>query len=113
MNRLVGLALSVFVVSLTLPAVAAEPTTPPKAVREVRPIYPSELLKDGISGSVLLTIEVKTDGTVGKVHVKNGLHPRLNKAAVDAAKQWHFKPGTRRGKPVRVETELEMSFTAK
>ena len=99
--------------SSTLPVVAADATTAPKAVHEVRPTYPADMLEEGISGSVLLAIEVKPDGTVGKVDVRRGLHPRLDKAAVDAARKWRFKPATRSGKPVAVKTELEMTFSIK
>jgi protein TonB len=94
-------------------AVVAETTVAPVPVREVKPEYPTDVLKNNVQGSVWLAIRVNTDGTVGRVRVTQPLNPRLDAEAVMAAKQWRFKPGTKDGKPVPVDTQLEMTFTAK
>lgn len=89
---------------------AAVADTDPVAIQEVKPQYPKDALKEKRQGTVWLTIEVKADGTVGDVRVTQTLSARLDAEAVKAAKQWRFKPATKDGKAVRVETQLEMTF---
>jgi periplasmic protein TonB len=56
---------------------------------------------------------VKADGTVGDKKVVKALHPDLDQAALDAAAQWVFEPGTRDGRPVNVLVTIAMAFTLK
>ncbi len=85
----------------------------PTVVGEVRAGYTAEAKANRIQGSVLLSIVVQADGTVGNVEVTRSLDTKygLDQSAVAAARQWTFKPGTRDGKPVAVRVELEMTFT--
>jgi TonB family protein len=94
-------------------AVGAATTVAPVAVKEVKPEYPKDVLKSKVQGSVWLAIRVNTDGTVNAVRVTQPLHSRLDAEAVKAARQWRFKPGTKDGKPVSVDTQLEMTFTTR
>ncbi len=89
--------------------------TPPKVVKEVKPQYTAEAMKAGIQGPVLLECVVKTDGTVGDVTVVKSLDAihGLDDQAVKAAKQWQFKPGLKKGKPVPVAVTIELTFTLK
>jgi periplasmic protein TonB len=93
------------------PAIGAE--TAPVAIKEVKPQYPKDALKKKRQGTVLIAVEVKTDGTVGNARVTQPLSPTLDAEALKAAKQWRFKPGTKDGKAVPVETTLEMTFKAR
>lgn len=86
-------------------------TTAPVLVRDVKPAYPRAAMAEKQQGRIQLMITVKSDGTVGKVRVTQPLSAQLDAAAVKAAKQWRFKPGTRNGKAVPVETAAEMTFT--
>ncbi len=94
---------------------AAQETTPvtvaPVLVRDVKPVYPRSAMADRQQGRVVLALEVKTDGKVGDVRVVEPLSPALDAAAVKAARQWRFNPGTRNGKAVPVETTAEMTFS--
>ena len=89
----------------------AAATTAPVLVRDVKPAYSAAAMAAREQGRVGLTLTVKPDGTVGRVRVTQGLSRELDAAAVKAAKQWLFKPGTKNGKPVAVETKAEMTFT--
>ena len=62
-----------------------------------------------------MRVVVKADGAVGEVAVTKSLDTTygLDQAAVDAARLWKFKPGTKGGKAVPVEVTLEMRFTLK
>jgi TonB family protein len=88
---------------------ARDVTTAPVVVKEVKPDYP----KGAQQGTVVLSVTVKADGRVGDVRVDKSLTPKLDAEAVKAAKQWRFKPGTKNGKAVPVETKLEMTFTVR
>ena len=87
--------------------------TLPSAVREVKPEYTDEAKAQKIQGSVSLRIVVLADGTVGDMQVTRSLDDKygLDRQAGRAATKWLFKPGTKDGKPVPVEVELEMTFT--
>jgi TonB family protein len=85
----------------------------PVVVKEVKPKYTVEAKDAKVQGTVLLDCVVETDGSVGEVKVVKALHDDLDKAAVDAARQWQFKPGTKDGKAVRVQIALEMTFSLK
>jgi TonB family protein len=58
---------------------------------------------------------VLADGNVGDVTVARSLDTTygLDQQAVNAAKQWTFKPGTKDGKPVAVRVNIELKFTLK
>jgi protein TonB len=87
--------------------------TLPVVVEEVKPRYPDEAKKARIEGDVTLLCVVRQDGTVGDVEVKKSAEASLDKAAVDAVKQWKFKPGTKDGKSVAVQVEIEITFRLK
>lgn len=87
--------------------------TLPKPTHEQRPQYTKEAMAAGIQGTVLLSIVVQKDGSVGGVDVVRSLDKTygLDDAAVAAARQWRFEPGRKDGKPVAVEVALELTFT--
>ena len=87
----------------------------PVVVKEVKAVYPAAALQAGIAGSVMLACVVRPDGTVGAVKVVKSLDPAhgFDRAAVRAMKQWRFKPGVRRGRPVAVRIDTEMTFTTR
>jgi len=89
--------------------------TLPVVVREVRPDYTAEAKASRIQGAVWLEVVVQDDGKVGEVRVTQSLDDEhgLDKAAVAAAKQWEFKPGTKDGKPVAVAVTIQLTFTLK
>jgi periplasmic protein TonB len=84
----------------------------PILLKKVEPRYTSAAMVAKITGSVVLEAVIKADGTVGPVRVVRSLDARLglDQAAIDAAKQWVFKPGTRRGQPVDVIVTLILEF---
>ena len=85
----------------------------PTLIRDVRPNYTAEALRNGIQGTVVLSAVVLPDGTVGEVTVTRSLDTTfgLDAQAVLAAKQWLFNPGMKDGRPVAVRVTIEMTFT--
>lgn len=84
----------------------------PRLTKEVKPTYPPAVMQAGISGTIEMECVVLTDGTVGDVRVKKGLHADLDREAISTMRKWSFSPTTLRadGKPVPVMVEVEMTF---
>jgi protein TonB len=70
-------------------------------------------MQAGIEGSVQLAAVVGDDGKVGDVQVTRSLDTvyGLDEAAVECVKRWLFRPGTKDGKPVPVQVDIEITFT--
>lgn len=131
---LIGLALAVVVLlivswrpgaraahptsSLTAPAGSATDsvgavagTVRPELLEYVAPEYPEEARLKGVSGQVLIKILVGADGTVIEAQVLKGADPRLDAAALEAARETRWTPGSQRGVPVKTWMALPYSFT--
>jgi TonB family protein len=89
--------------------------TLPEVVHEVKPDYTREAMQQLIQGSVWLLCVVGETGDVTDIEVTKSLDAEygLDQAAVDAARQWKFKPGRKDGKPVAVQVTIELTFTLK
>ncbi len=87
--------------------------TLPQLVREVKPQYTSDAMRAKIQGTVWVECVVRPDGSVGDAHVIRSLDSTfgLDEAALAAARQWRFRPGTRMGEPVSVLITIELTFT--
>jgi len=87
----------------------------PTMLTEVRPRYTAEAMQAKIQGEVELELVVRADGTVDGVAVTKSLDAvhGLDDAAVEAAGQWTFKPGTKDGRPADVMVHVNMRFTLK
>lgn len=77
--------------------------TPPKALASTmrEPAYSRMLRAAGVTGRVLLMVEVRRDGTVGEVKVRSG-SAALAAAAIEAIRTWRFTPAKFEGHPVAV-----------
>ena len=91
--------------------------TMPAVETAVRPQYTPEAIRERIQGSVWIECIVlptgRVDGDQISVSKSLDLEFGLDQQAVDAARQWTFKPGTRDGKAVAVSVTIELSFTLK
>ena len=87
----------------------------PKLVHEVKPDYTREAMEAGIQGRLSLQAVVLESGLVGDVDVIDSLDTvyGLDDQAVKAIRQWQFEPGTKDGKPVAVQVEVEFTFKLK
>ena len=79
-------------------------------IHDVTPQYPPEAGRARIEGAVVLFAVIGTDGSVKDVRVESGL-PILAQAAMDAVKQWRYKPYTINGEPVEVDSRITINFT--
>ena len=79
-------------------------------VTKVPPKYPEAAKAARISGVVHLAVIIGKDGTVQEIHVLSG-PAELSQAALDAVKQWVYRPTLLNGEPVQVETTIDVNFT--
>jgi protein TonB len=79
-------------------------------LRKVQPNYPPLAKAARIQGHVLLQAEISKDGTIQNLQLISG-HPMLAPAAIEAVKQWRYKPYLLNGEPVAVETQVDVIFS--
>jgi len=80
-----------------------------KIIRRVLPVYPPLARAARIQGKVHLMGIIGKDGTVQNVRAVDG-HPLLIPAAIDAVRQWVYRPTLLSGEPVDVITPIEVNF---
>jgi protein TonB len=79
-------------------------------IHDVPPKYPPEAGRARIEGTVVLMAVIGKDGSVQDMRVESGL-PILAQAAMDAVKQWRYKPYLLNGEPVEVDSRITINFT--
>jgi len=79
-------------------------------IKKVTPNYPALAKQARIQGHVLLQAEISKDGTIQNLQLISG-HPMLAPAAIEAVKQWRYKPYLLNGEPVAVETQVDVVFS--
>ena len=95
---------------------ASDPKSPPAdlsqpmATRKVDPAYPTQVMRENVSGTVILYAVIHADGTVGNVRILRGVDDRLDRYATEAVQQWKFEPATKNGAPVDVEATFQIPF---
>jgi len=76
---------------------------------QVEPVYPMIAKRARVQGRVTLRAIISAQGTIESLQVIDG-HPVLVGAAMDAVKQWRYKPYMLSGQPVEVETTVFVNF---
>src|ERR1700674_3454501 len=79
-------------------------------ITQTRPDYPPLARQARIQGTVVLHAIIDKEGKVAQLEVISG-HPLLVQAALDAVKQWRYKPTQLNGDPVEVDTTITVTFT--
>jgi protein TonB len=79
-------------------------------VRKVQPTYPPLARQARIQGVVILQAQISKEGNIENLQLISG-HPMLAPAAIDAVKQWKYRPYLLNGEPVEVETQVQVNFT--
>ena len=104
------------------PPVGGIPGNPPQRIKvsgnvqsamivsKVPPVYPELAKSLGVQGVVRLAAVIGKDGTMQELHSLEG-PPQLIQAAMDAVKQWTYRPTLLNGEPISVETTIEINFT--
>ena len=99
----------------------SKPTSMPQRVRvspgvskglliyRIEPTYPPLARQARIQGVVVLTAVIDKGGNIQNLQVVSG-HPMLAPAAIEAVKQWRYKPFLLNGQPLEVETTVTVTF---
>lgn len=77
---------------------------------KVDPTYPPDALKTRIQGQVVLSVNIDKEGNVSKIEPVSG-HQLLIPAAMEAVRQWKYRPYVLKDQPVEVETQILINFT--
>ena len=80
-----------------------------KLIRRVMPQYPDMARRAGVSGDIVMSGIIGTDGALHNLKVVSG-SPLLRDAALEAAKQWRYSPYMLGTKAVEAETHITISF---
>jgi TonB family protein len=94
------------------PAYGTERVPPlvPVAVTKIGPAYPSDAREAGVDGTVTVAALVCEHGRVVDARVVDSI-PMLDPAAVEAVRQWEFRPPLVHGKPVAAWTTIPVKFS--
>ena len=76
------------------------------------PIYPDLARRVGVQGSVILLVVIGVDGRVGAIEVLRSPDARFgfDLAAIEAVKQWRYRPALMSGRPVAVQMRVVIEF---
>jgi protein TonB len=78
-------------------------------VNQVKPPYPPMAKMARVQGAVVLQALISKQGTIENLRVVSG-HPMLVQAAMDAVRQWRYRPYLLNGEPVEVDTQITVIF---
>ena len=78
-------------------------------IERIQPVYPPIAKQTHTQGTVILRAIISRDGMIENLQVVSG-HPMLVKAAMEAVKQWRYRPYVLNGQPVEVETQVIVNF---
>jgi protein TonB len=86
---------------------------PSSLIHTVQPVYPRLAVITKISGKVVIEAVITRQGTIdpARMRVLSTDHAFLTQAALDAVKQWRYKPLILNDEPVEILTTITVNFT--
>jgi TonB family protein len=84
--------------------------TTPKVVRKSEPQYTEQARAAKTEGTVVLNLEIDSQGRARNIQVKRGVDPGLDANAIKAIGTWRFDPGRKNGRPVATRATIEVNF---
>ena len=80
-------------------------------IRKVDPIYPRSAKAAGVQGTVNIEAVILKDGTPSELTVLSSPSDDLSQSALDAVRQWRYRPTLLNGEPVEVITDIGITYT--
>jgi TonB family protein len=82
----------------------------PVPLQKVDPKYPPTLISERVSGEVILYAVIRRDGSVDSIQLVRGIDEQLDANAINALRQWKFRPGAKQGIPIELEAIVHIPF---
>lgn len=82
----------------------------PSVISRQNPAYSREALQAKLEGAVTLSIVVDKQGAATNIQVVKSLGLGLDEKAIEAVRQWKFRPGQKDGQPVNVRATVQVNF---
>jgi TonB family protein len=82
---------------------------PPTKIKDVQPVYPDMAQSARVAGAVIVEATIGPDGKVIDAKILRSI-PMLDKAALDAVRQWEYTPTLLNGVPVPVVLTVTITF---
>jgi TonB family protein len=82
----------------------------PGPLRKVDPKYPQDLILEHVEGEVILYGIIRADGSLDSIQLVRGLDKQLDANAIEAFRQWKFRPAMKDGQPVAIEAIVHIPF---
>jgi protein TonB len=83
---------------------------PPVATYQAQPVYPYDMKKAGITGTVTVAFVLEPDGHVSGAYAESATQHEFEANAIQAVMKWRFRPGRRGGRAVRVHMSVPIKF---
>lgn len=84
--------------------------TAPGVMYKVDAVCTKDARNAGVEGAVILSAIVSADGIATDIQVTRGLGKGLDERAIEALRQWQFKPATKNGEPAPKNVSVEIAF---
>ncbi len=84
--------------------------TLPRVTYQTNPEFSEQARREKVQGTVMLTLVVSADGVPTAIKVTRPLGKGLDEKAIEAVRQWRFKPALKDGNPVAARIAVEISF---
>jgi protein TonB len=94
----------------TAPLVVGGDVTAPELIHRVEPEYPELARLGRLQGKVILEAIINKDGDVEQIKVLRG-NQQFNDAAMEAVRQWKYRPALQSGRPVAVYFTVVVEFS--
>lgn len=110
LRSLGGASLALGLALLLAPAPASAQTHGAVQTRQVDPTYPDNLLKTAQQGNVLFLGRIDTKGRLRDLIAVSASHQDFIAPALEAVRQWEFRPATRDGQPIEIFANVVVRF---
>jgi len=82
----------------------------PKAVKQVKPTFPRNLQRKGVSGAVRVIFVVDQNGDVGDITIVKTSHEEFADAVLEVLPKWKFEPAMKDGQKVKARVRIQIPF---